>query len=97
MSNESQTHIVKYRTYFFVLLTLLVLTFTTVAVTRFNLGHFAIGAALIIAMTKSSLVLWHFMHLKYESRVIITMISFVLFLFLLIMMFLFFDYRFSLR
>jgi len=95
MSNEPQTHIVKYRTYFFVLLALLALTFTTVTVTRFNLGHFAVAAALIIAMTKSSLVLWHFMHLKYESKVIIVMISFVLFLFLVIMMFLFFDYGFS--
>jgi cytochrome c oxidase subunit 4 len=97
MSNEPQTHIVKYRTYFFVLLTLLTLTFVSVSVTHFNLGHFAILTALIIAMVKSSLVLWHFMHIKYENRVIRVMISFVLFLFLLIMLFLFFDYRFSVQ
>jgi cytochrome c oxidase subunit 4 len=97
MSNEPQTHIVKYRTYLFVLLVLLVLTFLSVTVTHFNLGHFAVLTALIIAMVKSSLVLWHFMHVKYESRVVRLMIGFVLFLFLLIMIFLFFDYRFSVQ
>jgi cytochrome c oxidase subunit IV len=95
MSNEQETHIVKYRTYIFVLLTLLTLTFTSVTVTHFNLGKFAIEIALLIAMIKSSLVLWHFMHVKYESKVIVIMISFVLVLFLLIMMFLFFDFGFS--
>jgi cytochrome c oxidase subunit IV len=93
--NESHTHIVKYRTYLFVLIALITFTFTSVTVTKFELGHFAITAALLIAVIKSCLVLWHFMHLKYESRVIIIMISFVLFLFLAIMIVLFLDFGFS--
>lgn len=94
MSNDSETqvHIVKYSTYFFVVLGLITLTLTSYAVTRVQIGHYAVTIALLIAATKSSLVLWHFMHLKYEKKVIIFMIGIVLFLFVAVLIFTFLDY-----
>ena len=96
MSNDSETqvHIVKYRTYFFILLGLVTLTLTSWAVTRVEIGHLAITIALVIAATKSSLVLWHFMHLKYEKRIIILMVGIVLTLFVAVLIFTFLDYTF---
>ena len=95
MSIESATHIVKYRTYFFVLLALLLLTFTSVTITSIDLGTFAIVGALVLATIKSSLVLWFFMHLKYENKIFRAMIGLVLFVFLLVMIITFLDYGFQ--
>ncbi len=94
MSNDSHTHIVKYRTYVFVLLALLAFTFISVAITGINLGRMAVISALVLATMKSSLVLWHFMHLKYESRIIRIMVAMVLFVFLAVMIVTFLDYGF---
>jgi cytochrome c oxidase subunit IV len=95
MSNETHQHIVKYRTYIFVLLTLVTLTGISVFITQIDLGRLAIVGALTIACIKSSLVLWHFMHLKYENRLIIMMVSLVLFVFFVVLVITFLDYRFQ--
>ena len=94
MSNDPNTHshIVKYSTYLFVLLGLITLTITSWAVTRVEVGHLAVTVALLIAGVKSSLVLWHFMHLKYEKKVIIAMVGMVLFLFVCVLLVTFIDY-----
>ena len=96
MSDKTQPHIVPYRIYVFVLLALVTLTLTSVFITHIDLGKIAIAGALIIACTKTSLVLWHFMHLKYENRMIITMVGLVIFVFgsLLILTFLDYLYRY---
>jgi cytochrome c oxidase subunit 4 len=95
MSNDTQIHIVKYKTYFYVLLALLTFTSISVAITRIDLGNLAIVGALILATLKASLVLWHFMHLKYESRVFMAMIGLVIFVFLSVMIITFLDYGFK--
>jgi cytochrome c oxidase subunit 4 len=95
MSNETNTHIVPYRVYVFVLLALVTLTFTSVFITQINVGKLAIVGALLIASVKSSLVLWHFMHLKYENRSIIIMIGLVLFVYISVLIVTFLDYRFQ--
>ncbi|MBU1248011.1 MAG: cytochrome C oxidase subunit IV family protein [Proteobacteria bacterium] len=46
---------------------LLVLTATTVWVAGINLGFLNVVAALAVATTKASLVIFFFMHLKYEE------------------------------
>lgn len=58
---------VKYRTYIFVWLGLVILTGITVSMTGMNLGRLSIGIVLAIAAIKSGLVLSYFMHLKYET------------------------------
>jgi cytochrome c oxidase subunit 4 len=59
------------------------------------LGKLAIIGALVLAALKSSLVLWHFMHLKYESRFLRTMVGLVLFIFIAVVIVTFFDYSFQ--
>lgn len=95
MTNETNHHIVKYRTYAYVLIALLIFTFVSVAITGINLGRMAVIAALILASAKSSLVLWYFMHLKYESTPLRIMVGLVLFLFVAVMIITFLDYIFQ--
>jgi cytochrome c oxidase subunit 4 len=95
MSNESKNHIVKYKTYFYVLVVLILLTILSVAVTGINLGRMTVIGALLLASVKSSLVLWYFMHLKYESKVLKIMVGLVLFLFVAVMIITFLDYSFQ--
>ena len=58
-----------YRTFLYVLALLIVLTLTSVGVTRIYLGTMTVFIALLIAAIKSSFVLRIFMHLKFEKKV----------------------------
>jgi len=83
----SENHtIVSYKTQALVLLTLLVLTGLSVAITQINLGPLTVSAALLLATVKASLVLVYFMHLKFDNRFfafmvigVIILIGFVIF------------------
>lgn len=57
---------IPYRIFVVVWVLLLTLTATTVAVSRIHLGPLNIWATLGIASLKSALVIFFFMHLKYE-------------------------------
>ncbi len=57
----------KYRTYVWVWVGLLILTGMTVSLAGMNLGRLSILIVLVIAAIKSGLVLGYFMHLKYET------------------------------
>lgn len=74
------------KTYLNVLLALAVLTVTTVAVTHIpNIGRWgAIIVGLAVAVTKASLVVLFFMHLKYEQRWWLGMVLFPVLLVLII-------------
>jgi cytochrome c oxidase subunit 4 len=67
MSSES-SHIVPYRTFILIWIALLILTGATVAVAQVDLGALNIWVALTIASCKSALVVFIFMHMKYEQR-----------------------------
>ena len=57
------------KSYINVLIALAVLTFITVAISRFHFGRAGnIAVGLAIATVKASLVVLFFMHLKYEQR-----------------------------
>jgi len=66
---KPEHHIVPYKTFIYVWIALIVLTATTIMVAGLHLGRFSTLTALVIASIKASLVLWFFMHLKYEKRV----------------------------
>lgn len=68
MSQDS--HITNYKTFALILSILFVLTGVTVGASYVDLGSLNVWIALLIASTKSTLVLLYFMHLKYESGVI---------------------------
>jgi cytochrome c oxidase subunit 4 len=67
-SQHAETHIVGYGTYLLVWAGLMAMTGLTVSLAGIDLGRWIIVIALLIASTKSFLVLSIFMHLKYEER-----------------------------
>jgi len=67
-SVENSKHIVSYKTFIFVWLSLLVLTIITVLVAQIDLGYFNVVVALLVATSKAALVIFYFMHLKYENK-----------------------------
>jgi cytochrome c oxidase subunit 4 len=65
---EDTGHIVRTRTFLFVWIALLCLTGLTIEAAHLQMGEWSMVANIVIASAKASLVLWFFMHLKYEKR-----------------------------
>ncbi|MCC6865246.1 MAG: cytochrome C oxidase subunit IV family protein [Ignavibacteria bacterium] len=63
-------HSVSYGTYFMVWLGLVALTSVTVTVAGIHLGSLTLITALLIAAVKTTLVGYHFMHLKFDNIII---------------------------
>jgi len=66
---ETQYHIVNYGTYMLVWIGLVILTGITITAGSMNLGGLSILTPLLIALLKAGLVLYFFMHLKYEEDI----------------------------
>ena len=66
MEQKQDSHIVRTKTFISVWSILLVLTAVTIEAAELQLGKLSMLANLLIASTKAGLVLWFFMHLKYE-------------------------------
>jgi cytochrome c oxidase subunit 4 len=62
-------HIAPFRVLAAVWVTLLVLTWVTVAATGVDLGRFNLWLAMAIATVKASLVLLYFMHMRYDRPI----------------------------
>lgn len=73
-SHDEVGHIVPESLFLKVLIALLVLTVVTVLAAQVDLGKWNIVGALMIATVKASLVIYFFMHGKYENRIIWTYI-----------------------
>lgn len=65
---EEHGQAVAARTYLLVWVALLGLTGLTIEAAHLRLGEWSMVANIAIASTKAILVLWFFMHLKYEKR-----------------------------
>jgi cytochrome c oxidase subunit 4 len=74
MEETREHHIVSAKTFIAVWLGLLALTALTIKAAQLHLGALSMLANLLIASSKASLVLWFFMHLKYEKRLLKGMI-----------------------
>jgi cytochrome c oxidase subunit 4 len=70
MAREIAHKELSYRFLLLVLMALFALTALTVGASTLNLGALNVWLALVIAVTKASLVLLFFMHLKYEAMVL---------------------------
>ncbi len=92
--SDTTHHIVPYRTYALILLLLLVLTATSVAVTQIELTRWATIVALLLASTKSAIVLAIFMHLKFDQRIYKVMVVFIILVMAALLVLTFFDYGF---
>jgi cytochrome c oxidase subunit 4 len=85
-------HIVSPKLYVGIFLSLMVLTAVTVAVTYVNLGTFNLAVAMAVAITKASLVILFFMHVKYSPKVIKVTVGMSFFFLLIMMMMIMSDY-----
>lgn len=74
MELEETSHQTRNRTYLLAWLGLVILTGTTVSLAGMGLGRLAILSVLLIAGTKSALVLTYFMHLRSERMLIFKVI-----------------------
>lgn len=93
MSTE-KPHISSYTSHGVVLTLLLSLTALSVGMAELHLGAFSVAIALLVASVKGTTVLTYFMHLKYESLFFKIMVSGVFVMYILVIVFLFFDYLF---
>ncbi|MCL4511086.1 MAG: cytochrome C oxidase subunit IV family protein [Bacteroidetes bacterium] len=66
---KSHSEQISHGTYVLVWLALIVLTCITVAASGINLAAFTIVVTLLIALTKASLVVNIFMHIKFEDKI----------------------------
>ena len=67
---EHHGHIVSTKLYFLIFASLLVLTWLTVAIAKADLEPFNTLLALAVAVTKASLVVLFFMHLRWSSTLV---------------------------
>jgi cytochrome c oxidase subunit 4 len=88
---ETHVHIVPYRIFVRVWLLLVLLTAVLVSVSRLFHQALAVWAMLILTPTKAGLVLFFFMHLKYEKPYLRALVFLTLGLLTLIIGLLFFD------
>ena len=95
MRLEEVPHKTRNRTYLLAWLGLVILTGTTVSLAGMGLGRLAILSVLLIAGTKSALVLTYFMHLRSERMLIFkVIIPLVLAVFLVFLILTFSDVAF---
>ena len=69
MEEQQTSSIVSTKTFVVVWIALLFLTAVTIMAAGLHLGTWSMLANLLIASAKAGLVLWFFMHLKYEHRI----------------------------
>jgi cytochrome c oxidase subunit 4 len=81
----SSAHVLPKSIYYTIFLSLMVLTAATVGVAFVNLGAANFPVAIAIAITKATLVVLFFMHVKYSSRMTKMVVAIAIF-FLLVML-----------
>ena len=75
---EKSVHIVAYKTYVYVWVALLLLLAATIAVAKVEFSKYSVFVNLLIASIKAGLVLFFFMHLKYERWLLKAMLFMVI-------------------
>lgn len=65
---HGEHHIIDYSLFIFIWLSLIIFTGLTVIVAGMNFAVLTIFIALFIASVKTTLVLYYFMHLKFETK-----------------------------
>ncbi|MCB0724787.1 MAG: cytochrome C oxidase subunit IV family protein [Ignavibacteriae bacterium] len=92
---HEEGHDVGYGTFVLIWLALIGLTAITVTIAGINLGSLALVVAIIIAMTKTSLVMNYFMHVKFDSTIfrIFILVCIIIFLTMILLTFTDLIYR----
>lgn len=87
----SGNHIIGFKTYLSVLISLLILTVLTVGVAQIDFGFLNAFFAMGIATVKAGLVLLYFMHLRYDDKVYGLIFLLAVFFVILLLVFAKFD------
>lgn len=91
MSGNTKHHAPGYGLFISIWGALMVLTAVTVGVAQVHLGFLNVVAAMAIASFKASLVVFFFMHLKYENRTLKLMVLTAFVILAIFIGFTFFD------
>ncbi|HCT29643.1 MAG TPA: cytochrome-c oxidase [Bacteroidales bacterium] len=91
---HGEVHITSYRAHGVILVLLLFLTAITITITWVDAGSFSVGVAMLVACVKATLVLFYFMHLKFDALVFKVFAGMVFFLLAVVFVVTFFDYLF---
>jgi len=75
---EKSVHIVANKTYVYVWIALMLLLAASIAVAKVEFSKYSVLVNLLIASTKAGLVLFFFMHLKYERWLLKAMLFMVI-------------------
>ena len=89
---QGQGHIAPVGMYVAIFLALMVLTVVTWAITFVDLGEFNLFAALLIAITKASLVILFFMHVWWSPKIIKVSVGMSFFFLIIMLMMVMTDY-----
>ncbi len=90
--SEHKPHITSFTTQTIVLVSLIILTAISVAITRLEMGPLNTLVAMLVAGVKSAIVLTWFMHLKFDNKLFLIFTVLVITVFLLVMLVTFLDY-----
>lgn len=85
-------HVSSVGLYLTIFFALMILTAVTVAAAYLDLGQFNFAVAMLIAGFKASLVVWYFMHMKYQSDLTKLTLSVGLFFLVILLGILLVDY-----
>ncbi len=91
---NNHSHSISDKTYIFIWVSLLILTFLSVEASFVHFRAFAVGVALFIATAKAFIVAYYFMHLKFDNKIIGIMVLVTGIVFLTFIILTFFDYGF---
>ena len=91
---HGEVHITSYRAHGVILVLLLFLTAITITITWVDAGSFSVGVAMLVACVKATLVLFYFMHLKFDALVFKVFAGMAFFLLAVVFVVTFFDYLF---
>jgi cytochrome c oxidase subunit 4 len=91
---DRQSHITGYRTYAKILIILLFLTALNIVLSILNPVDWTDGIILLIASIQAGIAITWFMHVKWDSRLIRTMVIGVFILYAVIVIITFLDYNF---
>lgn len=93
-TSHAEHHAVPYRVYGIILAILLLFTAISVGAAAFDFGNFTIGVALVLASIKSLLVLFYFMHLKFDDIMLRIMVIAVFIVLALVIVITLLDYNY---
>jgi cytochrome c oxidase subunit IV len=91
---EYPNHITNYKTYAKTLVALLTLTILNILIAKYKPVSWTSGLIIIVAMIQAVIALYWFMHLKFDSRLLKILVTFIFLLYAVVIIITFFDYEF---